>query len=741
MEPARRSGSASPASPSRSSGRAATPIPREIGRRSPSPGSAARPDSKPKPMKPKAMRAFKQPTSSKSPSPKRNTSKKPLSAGHKPKSGSSSPAGSFKPVAKRPSPESNMAKSSESPNAEPPRPHLFTAGSNLPFETWTDMCPFPEDQEVPFEWNAENDIENMSPETLSAAVGTRETPSATKSTPGISPIRALYPMFLSKSSSALAQTSISPKSWVAVAVSIIVILAITTLALMYLWPRYRRQKVSASLDPWANIENPTVTNLPACVDPSLQLALALPGGTVFGFQSAQNNYSRASVRQFFGIRYGASTAGKNRFGPAVSATTFSANGTFNAYAHGPPCAQLALNGSKPEGSEDCLTLSIWAPFICTYKDPPKKVVVALASDWFHTGRVEDYEHLWFTMAADGDIVVVALNVRLGVLGYLSSPSKTAPGNVAFTDVSVALSWIRANIATFHGNSTAMVALGFGGGGLILSAVFLSSLDSQPYFQQLILHGLSPTSLLPRNGMDNVLSLAERLACSDATANVDNVLSCLRSRNWEDVVAISRSPPPLQFVPSRDVTPLTFGSSVSNAITQSLQGVSILCGYNEEDSLAFVDTLIKNQNMTPEDAKLDGIFARVTQVFASANKSEVFKDLSTMPEMILETLNYTGIRQFLVDAIYHCPLVELAIATNDKRGIVYFYISVDPGGFEPKQVLTEVMTFAKEGVLHWPPFGVYNSVMVLNGTSSATSSTKLRKEQCRITREVIDALVT
>ncbi|KAH8042268.1 hypothetical protein HPB51_021352 [Rhipicephalus microplus] len=187
----------------------------------------------------------------------------------------------------------------------------------------------------------------------------------------------------------------------------------------------------------------------------------------------------------------------------------------------------------------------------------KTVVVALSTDWFQTGHLADYQDSWRRMAAYGDVVVVALNVRLGALGYLRTPMKEAPGNAAFTDVAVALSWVHTNVGAFYGDHTQMVAVGLGGGGLLLAMDLLADERPAPYFKRHVIHGLSPMSLLPRSDVADACILAKNLGCLvDSSTFTEEILSCLKGRDYEDLVRASQMVGNLGFVPSREDKPLS-----------------------------------------------------------------------------------------------------------------------------------------------------------------------------------------
>ena len=117
-------------------------------------------------------------------------------------------------------------------------------------------------------------------------------------------------------------------------------------------------------------------------------------------------------------------------------------------------------------SEDCLSLNIWAP-----ADARKAPVFF----WIHGGALtsgagSDALYDGATLAARG-VVVVSINYRLGVLGFLAHPqlsaesSRHVSGNYGLLDQIEALRWVKRNIAAFGGDPANVTIAGESAGGL------------------------------------------------------------------------------------------------------------------------------------------------------------------------------------------------------------------------------------------------------------------------------------
>ena len=176
------------------------------------------------------------------------------------------------------------------------------------------------------------------------------------------------------------------------------------------------------------------------------------------------------IRIFKGIPYGASTAGKNRFMPPVRPAQWS--GVRDALAYGPTAPQrgnanAAPNPNNPAQGEDCLVLNVYTPSLNGASRRP--VMIWLHGGGFSSGSGSGATIQGANLAHSGDVVVVGINHRLGVLGqtYLGEALGSgfaASGSVGVQDIVLALDWVRENIAHFGGDPNQVTIFGQSGGG-------------------------------------------------------------------------------------------------------------------------------------------------------------------------------------------------------------------------------------------------------------------------------------
>ena len=182
---------------------------------------------------------------------------------------------------------------------------------------------------------------------------------------------------------------------------------------------------------------------------------------------------------FKGVPYAAAPIGRLRFMPPVAHAAWA--DTLAATKFGNIAKQVS--GGKVTGSEDCLSLNIYAPMANTHK---RAVLV-----WVHGGSMTNGAGRYndgHAFADNDDIVTVTINYRLGAFGfmYLGDIDKryAQSGNNGLLDVVAALAWIKQNIAAFGGDPNRVTLMGESAGAKLISAVLVSA-KSKGLFQQYI----------------------------------------------------------------------------------------------------------------------------------------------------------------------------------------------------------------------------------------------------------------
>ena len=217
--------------------------------------------------------------------------------------------------------------------------------------------------------------------------------------------------------------------------------------------------------------------------PRVQLSCGVLEGTV-----------SEGVAAFRGIRYGQAPVGRQRWRPAAPAACRAGP----AVVDGDSC----LQGGGSNESEDCLNLNVFVPSKRLGKKPPKLPVIV----WIYggsniQGSVEFYGPIE-NLVRKRDCVLVAMNYRLGIFGYLALRElaevdpRGISGNLGITDQQLALRWVQQNIAAFGGDSDHVTLLGQSSGGTNILA-HLASESSRGLFHRAISLSGSPNITMDR----------------------------------------------------------------------------------------------------------------------------------------------------------------------------------------------------------------------------------------------------
>lgn len=223
----------------------------------------------------------------------------------------------------------------------------------------------------------------------------------------------------------------------------------------------------------------------------------------------------------------------------------------DATAPGPACAQG--DGSRPGTSEDCLYLNVTTPIPSGRAKP---VLVWLQGGGNNNGAGSDYDP--HRLAVGGDVLVVTLNSRQGLLGYLAHPALPNSGNFGLEDQQAALRWVRRNAPAFGGDPSRVTLIGESWGSTDACAL-LTAPASQGLFQRLIVQSSVCSISWPVNGHlpgrpagspfvsrataeATGLAVAAEYGCTDPAT----VVRCLYGLSAADLTRVDRGPTPMVY---------------------------------------------------------------------------------------------------------------------------------------------------------------------------------------------------
>lgn len=276
--------------------------------------------------------------------------------------------------------------------------------------------------------------------------------------------------------------------------------------------------------------------LAACVNPALAQA-GSPAGEppiVETEKGKIQGFIRNDVLEFRGIPFGAPVGGENRWTPAAPAASWS--GVLQAMHFGPACAQAArYNLTERSDSEDCLHLNVSVPYGGGPLAEEKRPVIV----WIHGGAFVGGSSSLYRLdrlAKSTGSVVVSINYRLGVFGFMPHPSFESEhnGGYALEDQRLALRWVQQNIAAFGGDPDNVTLAGESAGAASVCMHILAPEETAGLFHKAIIQSGACAFQLrhvkDRNSFGE--AVARKVGCDDPTT----ALACLRSKDAQELIA-------------------------------------------------------------------------------------------------------------------------------------------------------------------------------------------------------------
>ncbi|OWF40145.1 liver carboxylesterase 1-like [Mizuhopecten yessoensis] len=237
-----------------------------------------------------------------------------------------------------------------------------------------------------------------------------------------------------------------------------------------------------------------------------------------------------NVNQFRNIPYAKPPVGPLRFAKSVPSdpwTTVRDGTQFGPSCLQPPYPETDKFLPNLNKSEDCLYLNVYVPG-SVVAGSNKPVMVWIHGGAFLVGQAMLYDASF--LAKTGDVIVVTVNYRLGVFGFLSTMDSILPGNYGLWDQRLALQWVKTNIAEFGGNPSSVTLFGESAGSISVSLQSINPMN-RGLFQRVIAE--SGVSLSNIAVWDNSSSFARdvgvSLNCSSTTGKLDDAyVRCMRS---------------------------------------------------------------------------------------------------------------------------------------------------------------------------------------------------------------------
>ena len=259
------------------------------------------------------------------------------------------------------------------------------------------------------------------------------------------------------------------------------------------------------------------------------LNVSTPSGVITGVAVEVIDVVDAFTYQFRKIPYAQPPVGNLRFAKPKPIQPW--NRTLDGTSFGPSCVQEPdpfFNYWLPNDtiSEDCLFLNIYVPnAVDTTKTKPVMV-------WIHGGAYLVGQGMLYDpsyMSVKHDVIVVTINYRLGIFGFLTLQNNNAKGNYGLWDQILALKWVHKNIKSFGGDPNTVTIFGESAGGFSVSLLALIPSNKGLFHRVIAESGVSTSfDAMTMIGVNRTTEVGAAVGCTLGTAK--SFLACMRNKS-------------------------------------------------------------------------------------------------------------------------------------------------------------------------------------------------------------------
>ncbi|KAK7121238.1 hypothetical protein R3I93_022358 [Phoxinus phoxinus] len=383
------------------------------------------------------------------------------------------------------------------------------------------------------------------------------------------------------------------------------------------------------------------------------------------------------VNSYLGVPFAKPPVGPLRLAPPLPAEPW--QGVRDATKQPPMCLQpkemlldlmdnLSMSFEMPEVSEDCLYLNIYTP--SKPGDNTKLPVMV----WIHGGGFSAASASLFdghVLAAYQDVVVVLIQYRLGLLGFLSTGDEHAPGNYGLLDQVAALHWVQENIQSFGGDPGLVTIFGESAGGVSVSLHVLSPLSRNLFRYAIAESGTAAMdAIMNPNPLPTAQYVGNASGCD--ISSTKKIVDCVMQLSEEDILKLAREQLMLRFGVTVD------GQFLPKSVDELLQfhqfnKVPLITGVTDDDGGYILP------NILGPPGWIDGMDREQILTFLPFFYSDLQKQ--AIAELVLNEYLGTstdrikirdGFREMMGDFFFNIPARKVANYHRDAGAPVYVY---------------------------------------------------------------------
>ncbi|XP_017767946.1 PREDICTED: venom carboxylesterase-6-like [Nicrophorus vespilloides] len=390
---------------------------------------------------------------------------------------------------------------------------------------------------------------------------------------------------------------------------------------------------------------------------------------------------------FRGLRYGEIPS---RFEAAKPPRPW--KGVYDATEDRASCIQIPESESGAPESEDCLYINVYTPKLLESGNETLLPVMF----WIHGGAQMNgdstYNYFGPDYFMEDDVVIVSLNFRIGVFGFLSTGDSVCPGNNGLKDIVLGMRWTQDNIRFFGGDPKRVTLFGESAGGAMAMYLAQSPLTrGKGYFSKVIAQ--SGNTLCPWSFQRNPRDVANRIAmatfCGLFMFDSSLMMNCLKTVDVNVLkiaglgVFLGDSGFLIGILNGLAFAPNIEPYSPTAAVTEKsyellsrgdIPNIPYIMGYNSEEALIVADNLTL---LRPLLLQADAAPAILVPTDMHASFFDSVLNIATQIrnfyfDFAPITLNSNAkIIRYLSDHLFDRPTRE-SVSLISKRAPVYYY---------------------------------------------------------------------
>ncbi|HET7315561.1 carboxylesterase/lipase family protein [Salinisphaera sp.] len=370
------------------------------------------------------------------------------------------------------------------------------------------------------------------------------------------------------------------------------------------------------------------------------------------------------MREFLGIRYAAPPVGNLRWRPPQAPDEWTEVKEATQYEARCSAGKTIDLFGTTSTDEDCLFLNVFAPQN-TSATAELPVMVWIHGGGLKDGSANDYNPV--KLVRQGDVIVVTINYRTNVFGFLALPGLDSEGhkfaNYGIMDQQFALKWVKSNISKFGGDPDNVTIFGESAGGLSVLANLISP-TAEGLFDRAIVESGSYTSLSTPQSLASAeergQAFAKAVNCQSSAPS--QTVACLRALSVEEIQSEGS-----QYVQSNASLTLD-GVVLTKTQRQAFESgdfnqVPVIIGTNKDEYRNFIGLEEYGTGKVVNDAEYE---ARIKQSYgAVASKVLAQYPVEDYPRADV------ALAAPATDSVFVCPALRKAELLKEKVPTYYY----------------------------------------------------------------------